>query len=266
MPRSNRDMVAWCLMILWPKPFRFHDFFAWNGETHIVEKSTKSTSPHSAEKPTKSIAFRKLKPFSPSLRNDMNQRYSADTFYALWLCTGCRLVSPNGRNVAMKWLWLPGPRMKSMDEHALHGFRGILLQSWSWCACQPWRSVSNEGSVSHENMCRNWEGTWNMVRNLDAELTLEKKFRFFLPVHIAGFPPFKKFRVYPFIREGNKHRGVEVRQSRWSHHGNLHLRHANSTAERWRVQVDPVLHGGSGLAFGVHGGLVMHNEWRRNAP
>ena len=140
------------------------------------------------------------------------------------------------------------------------------IQSWSWCACQPWRSVSNEGSVSHENMCRNWEGTWNMVRNLDAELTLEKKFRFFLPVHIAGFPPFKKFRVYPFIREGNKHRGVEVRQSRWSHHGNLHPRHANSTAERWRVQVDPVLHGGSGLAFGVHGGLVMHNEWRRNAP
>lgn len=145
----------------------------------------------------------------------MNQRYCQIRF-TLRGFADCRLVSPNGRNVAMKWLWLPGPRMKSVDEHALHGFRGILLQSWSWCACQPWRSVSNEGSVSHENICRNWERTWNMVRNLPAELTLEKKFRIFCLFILRESHPSKSLK-FKFI-EGNEHHRVEVLQSRWSHH------------------------------------------------
>lgn len=124
MPRSNRDMVAWCLMILWPKPFRFHDFF------YLQRWDT-----HCGEIDELKHRLRKTKAIQSLLQGGMT--WTRDTARYVLRSVALQtagLVSPNGRNVAMKWLWLPGPRMKSVDEHALHGFRGILLQSWSWCA------------------------------------------------------------------------------------------------------------------------------------
>ena len=180
MPRSNRDMVAWCLMILWPKPFVFHVFFC-----------LKRWDTHCGEIDELQHRLRKTKAIQSLLQGGMTWigEILPDTFYALWLC----------RQPARQSKWTKRGNEMALTtwaEDEINGRTRIAWLSWNLATimvlmCQPWRSVSNEGSVSHENICRNWEITWNMVRNLPAELTLEKKFKFFACSY-CGIPTLQK--------------------------------------------------------------------------
>lgn len=133
--------------------------------------------------------LRKTKAFQSLLTRERSTwtRDTPQTRFTLCGFAGCRLVSLNGRNVAMKLFWLytwAEDEIMWTNTHCMdfvescytHGLDVPALKiRVKWGLSVTWKYLQKLGK------------TWNMVRNLPAQLTLEKKFRFFLPVHIASY-------------------------------------------------------------------------------